>query len=200
MMRAGGMRAGGMRGATQATARGSTAQTTLAFIRHSAGEPALQRILAGLSPRERDDVVSTDLTAELPYASLFALWHAADEELAIASRDWMIDAGAFAIESAGKRLYGGLLQKDSPEEFVTQSVSLFRLYYAPGDMVAVQVEAGRAVLRLVGFESRGPIFCRRQTGGLLKAVELAGGKSLRVLHVRCEHEGDAFCEWELSWS
>jgi predicted hydrocarbon binding protein len=31
-------------------------------------------------------------------------------------------------------------------------------------------------------------------------LELAGGKDVRVMHVRCEHEGDAFCEWELRWS
>ena len=194
------VRAGGLRSATKATARGSTAQTTLAFIRQSAGEPALQRILGRMTPREREEVVSTGLMAELPYQSLYALWVAADEEFATADRDWMVKAGAFAIESVGKRMYGGLLGKGSPMEFVTQSVSLFRLYYAPGDMVAVQVEAGRAVLRLVGFESRGVVFCQRQTGGLLKAAELAGGKSVRLQHVRCEHEGDAFCEWEVAWS
>ena len=97
-------------------------------------------------------------------------------------------------------MYGGLLRKASPAEFVTQSVSLFRLYYAPGDMVPVEVEPGRAVLRLEGFPTASPLFCARQTGGLRQATELAGGKSVRVRHVRCEHEGDAYCEWELRWS
>jgi predicted hydrocarbon binding protein len=58
---------------------------------------------------------------------------------------------------------------------------------------------GRIVLRLVGFEHESRHFCRRQTGGLAKAVEIAGGERPRVRHVRCALEGDAFCEWELRW-
>jgi hypothetical protein len=85
-------------------------------------------------------------------------------------------------------------------EFVTQSVSLFQLYYAPGDMVPVEVEPGRAVLRLDGFPTAGSLFCQRQTGGLRRAAELAGGQEVTVRHVRCEHEGDAYCEWEIRWS
>jgi hypothetical protein len=112
----------------------------------------------------------------------------------------MEQAGAFAIDSLGQQLYGGLLRKSSPMEFITQSVSLFRLYYAPGDMVPVELEGSRAVARLVDFPAIGPLFCRRQTGGLRRATELAGGKQVRVTHVRCEHEGDAYCEWELRWS
>lgn len=188
-----------MRTATRATARGSTARATLAFIRHTAGESALRRILGRLSTAEREDVTSAALNEEIPYASLFALWVAADEVMALDEGDWMVASGAFAIESAAER-YGGLLRKESPMEFLTQSVSLFRLYYAPGDMVVVQSGEGRAVLRLVGFESLGTRFCRRQTGGLQRAAELAGGRSVRTRHVRCEHEGDAFCEWELVWA
>jgi hypothetical protein len=29
--------------------------------------------------------------------------------------------------------------------------------------------------------------------------EAAGGSEPRVTHVRCALEGDAFCEWELTW-
>ena len=82
---------------------------------------------------------------------------------------------------------------------MTQSVSLFQLYYGPGDMVAVEVEPVRAVLRLVGFPSADVLFCRRQSGGLRRAAELAGGHGVRVAHVRCEHDGDAYCEWEVRW-
>jgi hypothetical protein len=118
--------------------------------------------------------------------------------------DWPERAGAQAIESYGVQLYGGILRKASPLEFVTQSVSLFRLYYHPGDMKVVEQEpvdekGGRVVLRLVGFAHDSPLFCRRQTGGLMCALALAGGEDPHVRHVRCTLEGDAFCEWELRW-
>ena len=49
------------------------------------------------------------------------------------------------------QLYSGILRKSNPIEFLTQSVSLFRLYYRPGDMEVVYEAPGTAVLRLVGF-------------------------------------------------
>ncbi len=35
--------------------------------------------------------------------------------------------------------------------------------------------------------------------GLRATVELAGGEAGVVKHVRCTEEGDAFCEWEVTW-
>lgn len=184
---------------TVATARGSTAQTTIEFIRRSHGSAVVESILAELDDEQRTELAAAGTTGHLAYELLLALWRAADARLGPAHPDWMEQAGAFAIASLGQQLYGGLLRKASPLEFVTQSVSLFRLYYSQGDMEAVEVEQERAVVRLVGFDALGPLFCRRQTGGLRSATELAGGRDVRVSHVRCSFEGDAFCEWELGW-
>lgn len=188
-----------MREGTAAVARGSTARATMEFLRSEFGAGLLDTVLARLDPEVRDDLLAAGRTAELPYRTVFALWESADAALRAEHPDWMERAGAYSIGSLGQELYGGLLHKGSPAAFVTQSVSLFRLYYSPGDIVAVEAEAGRAVVRLVGFDSLGRLFCERQTGGLIRATELAGGSSVRVAHVRCEHEGDAFCEWELRW-
>ena len=186
--------------ANKALARGSTAQTTLAFIRAAYGDSAAATILGKLGPAERSQLQSAGTTDYLSYDRLLGLWKAADAHLAAEHPDWMEQAGAYAIESLGQKLYGGLLHKASPVEFVTQSVSLFNLYYPQGTMEAVEVEEGRAVMRLVGFDALGKLFCRRQTGGLRIATELAGGKAVRVRHVRCALDGDAFCEWESRWS
>jgi hypothetical protein len=189
-----------MRTATTAIARGSTALATSRFIRDTYGAAILETITSRLDPAIRDLLNNTAMTDELPYDALLAFWRSADDTLRLRDPRWMEASGAFAIESVGQQLYGGLLRKSNPAEFVTQSVSLFQLYYAPGDMVAVEVDPGRAVLRLEGFPTASPMFCARQTGGLRRSAELAGGKSVRVAHVRCEYEGDAYCEWELRWS
>ncbi|MDQ6827608.1 MAG: hypothetical protein M3081_01935 [Gemmatimonadota bacterium] len=191
-----------MRTATRsgAIARGSTARTTMGFIRREHGDVVLNTILMRLGAEERKQVRDAVMSDQLPYDALVAFWRSADASLRDAHPKWMEEAGAFSINSVGQQLYGGLLRKTSPIEFVTQSVSLFKLYYAPGDIVSVEVDVGRAVLRLLGFDAIDPLFCRRQSGGLLRATELAGGRRARVRHVRCTCEGDAFCEWEISWS
>ena len=181
-------------------AKGSTLRATLDFVGETAGDDTLAQVLARLAPGVRTQIEAAALTAEVPFALVIELWRAVDAVIGGATPDWIERSGARSIERSGQQLYGGILRKASPEQFLTQSVSLFRLYYAPGDMTVVEVEPGRAILRLVGFGNTDPLFCRRQTGGLGRALEIAGGHSAAVRHVRCAIEGDAFCEWELRWT
>lgn len=183
-----------------ARARGSTLLATLRFVEETWDEPRREAVLARLDPDVRRRVETAAPTDELPFAVNLALWRAVDAEVGGEMPEWPERAGAYSIASTGQEHYGGILRKASPREFLTQPVSLFRLYYAPGDMEVVREEAGRVVLRLTGFDGADPLFCRRQTGGLRRALELAGGEEASVRHVRCSVEGDAFCEWELRWS
>jgi hypothetical protein len=185
-------------------AKGSTIRATLEFVAEACGEEARGRVLAALSDADRERVREAVSTDEVPFELWLRLSDATERAIGAAVPDWPERAGARAIESLGVQLYGGILKKASPLAFATQSVSLFRLYYHPGDMKVVESEStgergGRVVLRLVGFEHGSPLFCRRQTGGLAQAVAIAGGERSRVRHVRCALEGDAFCEWELRW-
>lgn len=179
--------------------RGSTVLATLGYLEAIHGLAMRDAVVASLPARVQGALSRIDATAEWPYEDLLVLWRAADALLAGIDPQWMERSGAHSIESTGVQLYSGILRKRSPHEFLTQSVSLFQLYYYPGDMEVVEEEPGRAVLRLSGFDSRDVLFCRRQTGGLRQALLQAGGESPRVKHVRCAHLDDAFCEWELVW-
>ncbi len=184
---------------TEPTAKGSTARGTLAFAQERLGATGVEQLRAELPPETTSLLDTVTATDEIPYRALVALWQAVDARLASTYPDWAEAAGAYSIDSVGVQLYGGILRKDSPRAFLTQSISLFRLYYHPGDITVVEDGDGRAILRLVDFDPVTRLFCRRQTGGLRRAVELAGGEAARVRHVRCSIEGDAFCEWQLEW-
>lgn len=179
--------------------KGSVVRSTLAFLRAERGEEATARMLEALLPESRRRLTAAEPTEEVPFAFVRELWEATDALLGASDAKWSERAGAFSIESAGVQFYGGILKKSNPTEFLTQSVSLFRLFYRPGDMEVVFAEPGAAVLRLVGFDAGTPLFCQRQTGGLRLALALAGGTAAHARHVRCVTEGDAFCEWELAW-
>ena len=179
-------------------AKGAALHATLEYL-DSRGGGMRARVLAALGDGERAQVEGVAPTDEVPYALLVALWNAADAELAVTTPAWMEEAGGLSITARGAQMYGGILRKKDPHEFLTQSVSLFQLFYRPGDMHVVDEEVGRAVLRLEGFDAATPLFCRRQTGGLTAALAIAGGDDPVVRHVRCALEGDAFCEWELKW-
>ncbi len=174
-------------------------RATLDFLTVEAGADRVDQIIALLPAAEREPIRSAAATDDVPLERLLSLWRAADVVIGTDDPEWLERSGAHAIGSLGTQRYGGILRKSSPLDFLTQRVSLFRLYYHPGNMEVVEQEDGRAVLRLVGFDARDPLFCRRQTGGLRATVALAGGRNPRATHVRCAEAGDAFCEWELRW-
>lgn len=185
--------------AAQGTARGAVVQATLDFLRNELGEEGEARTLARLDGDLGTRLRRVEAQDEVPLEEVFSLWTAADGEFGPSDPDWMERAGAYSIESAGMTHYGGIVGKPSPLEFLTQRISLFRLFYRGGRMEVVWHDEGRALLRLVDFGPSDPLFCRRQTGGLGRALALARGGEPQVEHVRCVHEGDAFCEWALSW-
>lgn len=183
-----------------AVAKGSALNATLDYIASAAGEFALQRIMDALPANVRMQISNVAATDEISFDLLIAVWEAADPVMRAHDPEWMEKAGAHSIESMGAQLYGGIIRKGSPLEFLTQPIKLFRLYYHSGNMEMVEQDDGRAILRLVGFDQPNALFCRRQTGGLRRALELAGGNRASARHVRCVAEGDAFCEWELKWT
>ncbi len=183
-----------------ASTKGATVRGTLAFVEHLQGPVGVQTVLGALPAELAHTLHDVRATDDVPYTHLLQLWDAVEQVLGTSQPTWAKDAGGFNIESLGVQLYGGILSKPTPKDFLTQSVSLFRLFYAPGDMTVVQEADGMAVLRLVGFNPVSRVFCERQVGGLTQALALAGGQTPVVQHVRCTLDGDAFCEWEMRWT
>jgi hypothetical protein len=184
---------------TNAKAKGSVFRTTMDFVRAEKGEAVAESVLQRLPEEQRRQIEIASPTQEVPFERVLALWQAVDAEIGADDPGWIERSGAHSIKSMGVQLYSGIIRKSSPREFLTQRISLFRLYYHPGDMEVVEEEEGHAVLRLVGFDYAGPLFCRRQTGGLSRVLEVTGGQKAMTSHVRCVAEGDAFCEWEVRW-
>lgn len=186
---------------TSPAARGSTIMATLEFLSSEKSPAIAKQVLERVSKEDRAKIENVSATEEVPLSLPTRLWHAVDEVIGADDPQWAERAGAFSIQLRGVQSYGGILRKTTPGEFLTQQVSLFNLYYHGGDMGVVEQATNRAILRLsgMGVEDRDQLFCRRQTGGLERALSIAGGKAARVRHVRCAVEGDAFCEWDVRW-
>lgn len=182
------------------TAKGAVVVATLDYLRTVHGDVVADAVMERISPGTHSAFDRAGATGEVPLALVYELWRAADALLASSHPAWMEEAGAHSITSKGMQLYGGIVQKSTPMAFLSQPVSLFRLFYHSGEMDVIEREDGRAVLRLHEFTDADALFCRRQTGGLHRALELAGGRDAAVRHVRCACDGDAFCEWELTWT
>lgn len=180
-------------------ARGSTLISTMEYLEHVLSPAAREAVLSRLSPEARAVVETASVTNDVPYDVALSLWRSADVELAAIDPDWAERAGAEAIRVRGMKLYAGLIQKPTPDDFLTQNISLFQRYYRPGDIKVTERTTGRATVRMTGFEAGDQLFCRRLTGGWLAGMQIAGGRDVSVNHARCVLDGDLFCEWEVRW-
>lgn len=183
-----------------AEARGSTLRATLDFVAADLGTDVLAEVLKRLPAETRARVDAPGALERIPFRALLDVWHATDAVVGAEDPQWLERAGAHSIDLVGAQLYPGIVRRQSPAEFLNQPIKLYRLFYHTGDMQLVQQDPGHAVLRLVDFDEPDALFCSRQTGGLRRLLELAGGAQARAEHVRCTLEGDAFCEWELRWA
>lgn len=179
--------------------RGSTLHSTCEYLQQVLSPAQYAVVLARLAPADRELLDKAAVTDDVPYHVAINLWRSADLTLATLDPNWAEHAGAEAIRVRGMKSYGGLLQKPTPLEFVTQHISLFQRYYRPGDMKITESMQGRAIARLIGFEPGDRLFCRRLTGGWEAAIAIAGGRNAQVTHARCVLEGDLFCEWDIRW-
>lgn len=180
-------------------ARGSTLRSTMDYLAHSLSAAAFEGVLSRLPTDDRALLEAAAVTDDVPYRVALSLWRSADLALAKVDPHWAERAGAEAIRVRGMQLYAGLIQKPTPDDFLDQHISLFQRYYRPGDIKVTARMAGRATVRLIGFEAGDQLFCRRLTGGWLAGIEIAGAREPMVTHARCVLEGDLFCEWDVRW-
>src|SRR5206468_2427582 len=108
--------------------RGSTLRSTMEFLAHVAGADRCEAILGALSAADRATIEQAGVTDDVPYEMALNLWRSVDRVLAPIDPDWAERAGAEAIQVRGMQLYGGLLGKPTPLEFLTQHISLFQRY------------------------------------------------------------------------
>ena len=180
--------------------RAYTLRSTMEYVARALDTAGREAILAALPATERDIIEHAPEHDEVPYEIALHLWRAIDTALGPRDAHWMEHMGAYAIQRAADHIGDIFLHRPSPLAFITQQVPLFRLYYRPGDMVVLGHGPDNAMIRLVGFEPKDPLFCRRFTGGWTAALEITGGRDVAIRHLRCACEGDLFCEWTLRWT
>jgi len=72
-------------------------------------------------------------------------------------------------------------------------------YYSDGVIVILESSPTLAHIRLTKNSFPDESMCVRLSGWMERAVELSGGKKIRLLHPSCVHHGQEYCEWKGAW-
>lgn len=172
------------------------------YVRQFFGEKGEAALLESLSPEAR---------AMVGDGILVSTWYPIDQAIEILVRiDETLGKGDFALSrkmgahTARTALAGGVQQSFAKEHdpgFVLKMVPLiWQQYYDTGRIEAEILTDESAVSRTLDFEAPHQIICKGIQGWIEAAVEIWGGKDVRVDETKCRTRGDNVCEFAIRWT
>jgi len=179
--------------------KGGTFISRLDFVRHRGGEDLVRRVLERLSEDDRGMLSRTLLPASwYPFDLAQRLDRAIADELR--DPDVFEKLGAQSAEDnlgAAHRIY---VRKNDPHGLLKHAASIFRLYYDTGYRTYERAGDGKAILRTFDTESFSAEDCLTVIGWHRRAIELCGGRNVRVTHHECRARGASMCQYVCEWS
>ncbi|QRO00350.1 TIGR02265 family protein [Archangium violaceum] len=181
--------------------KGSVLITRLNLLRKQGGVERLQQVLQRLPAADRkvlEGVIMPigwyplELNLRLDDAIAGAL---SPKERARA----FVEMGRASAEENLQGPHHVFIRKGDPHFLLSHAPEIYRLYYAVGSRTYEKTGARSAVLRTVGAESVTEADCLTIIGWHQRAIEMSGGRDVRVDHPKCRARGNGYCEYLCSW-
>ena len=104
--------------------------------------------------------------------------------------------------SAEENLHGAhhiFVKEGDPQFLLSQAPQIYRFYYAVGSRTYEQTGPTSAIIRTFGAENVTEADCLTIVGWHQRAIEICGGRDVRVTHALCRARGAPHCEYQCSW-
>ncbi|MBI5547391.1 MAG: TIGR02265 family protein [Deltaproteobacteria bacterium] len=181
--------------------RGGVLLSRLKFVRERGGEPALGKVLDLLPVAEREVLEGMLLAARwYPLGLNLRL------DAAIATVFSPDDRARVFVEmgraSADLNLSGPqrhFVKQGDPHGLLVQAPVIYAAYYAVGHRTHEKTGPTSSVLRTFDAEFVTVTDCLTVVGWHTRAIEMCGGRDVRVVEKSCCARGADHCEYECSW-
>jgi uncharacterized protein (TIGR02265 family) len=91
------------------------------------------------------------------------------------------------------------IRKGDPHFLLSHAPEIYRLYYAVGSRTYEKTGPRSGVLRTMGAGSVTTDDCLTIIGWYQRAIEMSGGRDVRIDHTRCRARGNSHCEYHCAW-
>ncbi|HEY3822246.1 MAG TPA: TIGR02265 family protein [Polyangiaceae bacterium] len=186
--------------AARGNVKGSVLQSRIEYVRRQRGDECVARVLARLPESDRS-ILSGLL---LPFA-----WYPFDtgEHLDLAIAEEMArgdvifhELGAASADdnltSASQLHY---IREHNPHALLKQATGIYGVYYDTGRRDYERVSDTKAVLRTRDSLSFSVADCATVVGWHVRAIEMCGGRNVRVTEAQCRALGGECCEYVCEW-
>ncbi len=194
-------RIGRMAKATSPGIKGNVLLARLKYVRETGGEAALQAILYRLPPEDAKVLQGWVLPITwYPLDLCLRLDDAIARVMSPHDRKGVFLAMGRA--SADANLSGPhrpFVREGDPHFLLQAAPQIYAAYYAVGRRSYERTGPTSGVLTTHDAENVTETDCLTVVGWHVRAIELCGGKDVRVTETRCRAKGDPVCEYRCEW-
>lgn len=181
--------------------KGSVLQSRLAFVQQRKGDGAVLRVLHRLTDEDREILTGMLLPfAWYPFTTNERLDLAIAEEFERGEPIFLQLGEASARDNLTSASQLSYIRERNPHALLKQTSAIFKVYYDTGHRTYERVSDGCAVLRTHDCDSYSVADCLTVVGWHQKAIELCGGRDVRVREMKCRARGDEICEYVCDWT
>jgi uncharacterized protein (TIGR02265 family) len=181
--------------------KGSVLITRLNLLRKHGGAERLQQVLQRLPAADRKVLEGVILPISWYSMELNLRLDAAMADV-LSPSDRVrafIDMGRASAEENLNGPHHVFIRKGDPHFLLSHAPEIYRLYYAVGTRSYEKIGARTGVLRTVGADNATAEDCLTIIGWYQRAIEMSGGRDVRVEHTKCRARGSGHCEYHCSW-
>jgi uncharacterized protein (TIGR02265 family) len=181
--------------------KGSVLITRLNLLMKQGGTGRLQQVLQRLPPADRKVLEGVIMPIGwYPLGLNLRLDAAIADTLSPRDRDKaFVEMGRASAEENLNGPHHVFIRKGDPHFLLSHSPEIYRLYYAVGSRAYEKTGPRGAVLRTVGAESVTEADCLTIIGWYERAIEMSGGRGVRVEQTKCRARGNGHCEYHCAW-
>lgn len=179
--------------------KGGALLSRFAFLRDHGGEEAVRRVMARLSESDRTACASILTAAWYPFELNEHLDAAVAAEVGMGEQVFVMIGEKSAIQNLNGP-HKAMLSPGDPHLLLRRTPQIYRMYYDTGRREYEKVGATKAILRTFEAETFSANDCLTVAGWHRKAIEMCGGRSVRVIEARCRAKGAELCEYVCEWS
>ncbi len=188
-----------METARKGKVKGGAIQSRLAFVREHGGDDAVGRVLARLSEEDRKSCARTLAAAWYPFDLNERLDEAIAAEMSMGDNVFVLMGEKSAAHNLGSTHRAFMTDRD-PHGLLRRAAQIYQAYYDTGRREYERLGDHKAVLRTYESETFSKHDCQTVVGWHRKAIEMCGGKHVRVTETKCRAKGADACEYVCEWT
>jgi uncharacterized protein (TIGR02265 family) len=179
--------------------KGSVLKSRFAMIEEMGGPDALERVLAAMTPADRDALKAVVAIGWYPFDLGTRLDDAIVKSLGGGRADFFEKLGdASAVKNLGGA-HKSFLAPGDPHRFLGRAHAIYAAYYKSGHREYERTGEKEGVLTTHDADAFSVPDCLTVVGWHIKALEMCGCTGVKVMEEECRARGGQVCRYRVSW-